>query len=116
MAGAIVSVCGDAREVVGRMFAEGEKGRPRMQADRTLMLLPERSDEFLADAAAATADGGTIHYYAHVHAHRKADAPREAEARFRSASPVRAEITRSGIVRAVGPRYYQTVVDAVISK
>ena len=114
MAGAIVPVCGDAREVAGRMFPTG--GRARLQADRTLMLLPERSDEFLADAAAATADGGIIHYYTHVHAHRKADAPREAEARFRSASPVRAEIVRSGIVRAVGPRYYQAVVDAVISK
>lgn len=120
MAGSIVSICGDAREVVGRMFAGGGAGggagRPQIQAGRTLMLLPERSDEFLADAVRATADGGTIHYYAHVHADRKADAPREAEARFRAASPVRAEIARSGIVRAVGPRYYQAVVDAVISK
>jgi len=118
MAGSVVSVCGDAREVVGRMFAGGgeDAGRPQIQADRTLMLLPERSDEFLADAVRATADGGTIHYYAHVHARRRADAPREAEARFMAAAPVRAEIARSGTVRAVGPRYYQAVVDAVVSK
>ena len=31
-------------------------------------------------------------------------------------APVRSEILGSRIVRAVGPRYYQTVVDAVIRK
>lgn len=113
MAGRVVSVLGDAREVAASRFGEGEG---RLQADRTLMLLPERSDEFLADAARATADGGTIHYYAHVHADKKAGAPAEAERRFRAASPVRAEIAGSRIVRAIGPRYYQAAVDAVISK
>ena len=111
MAGRVVSVLGDAREVAASRFGEG-----RLQADRTLMLLPERSDEFLADAARATADGGTVHYYAHVHADKKAGAPAEAERRFRAASPVRAEIAGSRVVRAIGPRYYQTAVDAVISK
>ena len=113
MAGAVVSVHGDAREAAASLFGAGGGGR---QADRTLMLLPERSDEFLADAAEATADGGTIHYYAHVHADKKAGAPAEAERRFRAASPVRAEVSHSRVVRAVGPRYYQAVVDAVISK
>ena len=111
MAGRVVSVLGDAREVAASRFGEG-----RLQADRTLMLLPERSDEFLADAARATADGGTVHYYAHVHADKKAGAPAEAERRFRAASPVRAEIAGSRVVRAIGPRYYQAAVDAVISK
>lgn len=115
MAGRIVSVLGDAREVAAARFGEGA-GEGRLQADRTLMLLPERSDEFLADAARATADGGTIHYYAHVHADKKAGAPAEAERRFRAASPVRAEIAGSRVVRAIGPRYYQAAVDAVISK
>lgn len=115
MAGRIVSVLGDAREVAASRFGEGA-GEGRLQADRTLMLLPERSDEFLADAARATADGGTIHYYAHVHADKKAGAPAEAERRFRAASPVRAEIAGSRVVRAIGPRYYQAAVDAVISK
>ena len=117
MAGTVVPVLGDAREVAASMFGAGGggKGEP-LQADRTLMLLPEMSDEFLADAVGATADGGTIHYYAHVHADKKAGAPAEAERRFRAASPARAEIACSKIVRAVGPRYYQTVVDAVISK
>ena len=118
MAGRVVSVCGDARATIRRMFGGGEGGGsgPRMQADRTLMLLPERSDEFLPDAVLATADGGTIHYYAHVHADKKAGAAAEAERRFAAASPARAEIVRSRLVRAIGPRYYQAAVDAVISK
>ena len=114
MAGTVVSVHGDAREAAASLFgADGDGGQ---RADRTLMLLPERSDEFLADAVGATADGGTVHYYAHVHADKKAGAPAEAERRFRAASPVRAEVSHSRVVRAVGPRYYQAVVDAVISK
>lgn len=118
MAGTVVSVHGDAREVAASMFGRGGGGGKGggIQADRTLMLLPERSDEFLADAVGATADGGTIHYYAHVHADKKPDAPAEAERRFRAASPVRAEVACSRVVRAIGPRYYQAVVDAVISK
>lgn len=117
MAGAVVSVHGDAREAAASIFGPGGgAGGARLQADRTLMLLPERSDEFLADAVGATADGGTIHYYAHVHADKKSGAPAEAERRFRAASPVRAEVSHSRVVRAVGPRYYQAVVDAVISK
>ena len=117
MRGSVVSVHGDAREVAASAFGPGggEGGR-RLQADRTLMLLPERSDEFLPDAVGATADGGTIHYYAHVHADKKSGAPAEAERRFRAASPVPAEIACSKVVRAIGPRYYQAVVDAVISK
>lgn len=122
MAGTVVPVLGDAREVAASMFGAGGGAgggageKEPLQADRTLMLLPERSDEFLADAVGATADGGTIHYYAHVHADKKAGAPAEAERRFRAASPVRAEVSCSKVVRAVGPRYYQAVVDAVISK
>ena len=123
MAGTVVSVLGDAREVAASMFGAGGGGgrggageKKPLWADRTLMLLPERSDEFLGDAVGATADGGTIHYYAHVHADKKAGAPAEAERRFRAASPVRAEVACSRVVRAVGPRYYQAVVDAVISK
>ena len=117
MAGTVVSVHGDAGEVAASMFGGGGGGKDGwIQADRTLMLLPERSDEFLADAVGATADGGTIHYYAHVHADKKPDAPAEAERRFRAASPARAEVTCSKVVRAIGPRYYQAVVDAVISK
>lgn len=107
--GRVVSINGDARQVI-RERLEGT-------ADRTLMLLPEKSDEFLDAAASATKDGGTVHYYSHVHSDRKADAARLSEEHLVQASPAgRFEVLGSRVVRPVGPRYYQTVVDARISK
>lgn len=108
MAGRVVSICGDASQVVRDMF-DGT-------CDRTLMLLPERSDDFLKSAVRATADGGMIHYYSHVHADCKKDAPRLSERHYLDVAPVRSEVLHSRIVRPVGPRYYQTVVDAIIHK
>ena len=109
MAGRVISICGDASETVSKMD-EGV-------SDRTLMLLPERSDDFVADAVRVTADCGVIHYYSHVHADSKHDAPRLSEEHYSQVVPVRSsEILCSRIVRPVGPRYYQTVVDAVIHK
>ena len=108
MAGRVISVCGEASEVVRDVF-DGT-------SDRTLMLLPERSDDFIKSAVRATADGGIIHYYSHVHADCKKDAPRLSEMHYLDVTPARSEILDSRIVRPVGPRYYQTVVDAVIHK
>ncbi|MDI1495123.1 MAG: tRNA (guanine(37)-N1)-methyltransferase Trm5b [Cenarchaeum symbiont of Oopsacas minuta] len=85
-------------------------------SDHTLMLLPEKSDEFVSDAISATKSGGIIHYYAHVHAETKsgiADAIRE---RWQKISFVKSEILTSKLVRAVGPRYYQAVADVRITK
>ena len=84
--------------------------------DRTLMLLPERSDEFLGSAVRATADGGVIHYYSHIHSDSKRDAAALSERHYLDVAPARSEVLDSRIVRAVGPRYYQTVVDAVVRK
>ena len=107
LAGQVIPICSDAAKAASDL---------RGASDRTLMLLPERSDEFLNDAVLATKDGGIIHYYAHVHADRKQDAGMAAEEHYLNASPVRSEILGSKIVRIVGPRYYQTVVDARIRK
>lgn len=106
MAGTVTSICGEASQVVGDMTAG--------VSDRTLMLLPERSDEFLDSAVRTTADGGVIHYYSHIHADKKTDAAELSEEHYLDVTPVRSEILGSRIVRAVGPRYYQTVVDAKI--
>ncbi len=108
LAGRVVSINGDASEII----------RDRLQdtADRTLMLLPERSDEFLRSAVSATRSGGIIHYYSHIHADKKSDAGALSEEHYSSVAPVRSEVRCSKIVRAVGPRYYQTVVDAQIFK
>ena len=80
------------------------------------MLLPERSDEFLEYAILATKNNGIIHYYAHIHADKKQDAPKLSELHYLEITKVNSEILNSKIVRAIGPRYYQTVVDVKISK
>lgn len=108
LAGEVVTIHGDAAQVAA--------GPLRDAADRTLMLLPERSDVFLDSAVVATRSGGTIHYYSHVHADSRGDAPRLSENHYREVAHTSSEILGSRTVRAVGPRYYQTVVDVRIRK
>ena len=106
--GEVISLNGDATKVIEEQLIG--------KADRVLMLLPERSDEFLDSALNCLKDNGTIHYYSHMHADRKQDAPRLSEEHFMSVSKTNAEIITSRNVRPVGPRFYQTVVDVKISK
>lgn len=106
--GNIISVNGDASQII--------QDRLENKSDRTLMLLPERSDEFLKSAINTTKSGGIIHYYSHVHADKKSNAAKLSEEHYMQITPVNSEILGSKIVRAVGPRYYQTVVDVKIFK
>ena len=108
MQGQVVSINGDTTEII--------KNKLIKESDRTLMLLPERSDEFLETAINTTKDGGVIHYYSHIHADKKSDAGRLSEEHYMDLTPVKSEILYSKIVRPVGPRYYQTVVDVKIFK
>ncbi|QMU55512.1 MAG: class I SAM-dependent methyltransferase family protein [Nitrosopumilus sp.] len=108
LAGKVISINGDATEIINEQLMN--------KSDRTLMLLPERSDEFLESAINTTKNGGIIHYYSHIHADEKSEAGKLSEEHFLKVSPVKLEILFSKIVRAVGPRYYQTVVDAKIFK
>jgi tRNA (guanine37-N1)-methyltransferase len=108
LAGNVISINGDASEIIKNQLVD--------KSDRTLMLLPERSDEFLQSAIDTTKDGGIIHYYSHIHADKKTDAGKLSEEHYLSVASVKSEILDSKIVRAVGPRYYQTVVDVRISK
>ncbi|MEK6817899.1 MAG: class I SAM-dependent methyltransferase family protein [Thermoproteota archaeon] len=108
IAGNIISINGDASRVIQEQLEN--------KSDRTLMLLPERSDEFLESAINATKSGGVIHYYSHIHADKKSNAGKLSEEHYLQVTPVKSEILGSKIVRAVGPRYYQTVVDVKISK
>jgi len=108
LAGEVISINGDATEIINNQLIN--------KSDRTLMLLPERSDEFLESAISTTRNEGIIHYYSHIHADKKSEAGRLSEKHFLKVSPVRSEILFSKIVRAVGPRYYQTVVDVKIFK
>ncbi len=108
LAGKVISLNGNASQIVNEQLKEN--------GDRTLMLLPERSDEFLESAILATKNRGIIHYYSHIHADKKQDAPKLSEEHFLKITNVKSEILGSKIVRAVGPRYYQTVVDVKITK
>ncbi len=108
LAGKVISINGDAAKIIDEQLID--------KSDRTLMLLPERSDEFLESAISTTRNEGIIHYYSHIHADKKSEAGRLSEKHFLKVSPVRSEILFSKIVRAVGPRYYQTVVDVKIFK
>ncbi len=106
--GSVISINGDASQVIQEKLQN--------KSDRTLMLLPERSDEFLKSAINATKNGGIIHYYSHIHADKKSNAGKLSEEHFLQVTPIGSEILGSKIVRAVGPRYYQTVIDVKISK
>ena len=108
LAGKVISINGDASKIIEARLID--------KSDRTLTLLPERSDEFLESAIKTTKSGGIIHYYSHMHADKKSDAGRLSEEHYLKITPVKSEILDSKIVRAVGPRYYQTVVDVKITK
>lgn len=108
LAGKIISINGDASKIIQEQLMD--------KSDRTLMLLPERSDEFLDSAINTTKSGGIIHYYSHMHADKKSEAAKLSEEHYLKTTSVKSEILGSKIVRAVGPRYYQTVVDVKITK
>ena len=80
------------------------------------MLLPEKSDEFLNSAILATKNSGVIHYYSHIHADKKSEAAKLSERHYLGITPVKSIILDSKIVRPVGPRFYQTVIDIKIEK
>ncbi len=51
-----------------------------------------------------------------MHADKKQDAGKLSEEHFLEVCPIKCKILSSKIVRPIGPRYYQTVVDVKISK
>ena len=108
LAGTIISIQGDASQVIKEQLQD--------KGDRTLMLLPERSDEFLDSAISATKSGGIIHYYSHQHADKRQSSVELSKQHYLEVAKVKSEILGGRMVRAVGPHYYQTVVDVRITK
>ena len=106
--GNVISINGDSAKIIEEQFKD--------KGDRTLMLLPERSDEFLNSAILTTKTNGIIHYYSHIHSDEKANASTLSEKHYLEITPIKSEILASKIVRAVGPKYYQTLVDVRITK
>lgn len=106
--GTVESIEGDAANVIKeRLIGVG---------DRVLMLLPERSDEFLDSAIKALKNKGILHYYCHVHSDKKNQVPEAAINHFMSVVNVKSEVFGAKIVRPIGPRFYQAVVDCTLSK
>jgi len=107
----VIPILGDAKEVI-----EAElKG----VADRILMPLPEKAAEYLdAAVSAAKTENSWLHYYEHIYA--KDEDPMEAVKEKLSELLVKKKIDHElhfgRVVRAVGPRWYQVVVDALIRK
>ncbi|MDE1872220.1 MAG: class I SAM-dependent methyltransferase family protein [Thaumarchaeota archaeon] len=106
--GTVESIEGDATEIIEKQLVD--------KGDRVLMLLPERSDEFLDIAIKALKQKGVLHYYCHIHSDKKNQLKEVVTNHFLSVVKVKSEVLGSKIVRPVGPRFYQAVVDAVISK
>ncbi|MFB5630780.1 MAG: class I SAM-dependent methyltransferase family protein [Nitrosopumilaceae archaeon] len=106
--GNVISINGNASKIIESQLKD--------KGDRVLMLLPESSDEFLNSAILATKNNGIIHFYSHIHADEKLNAAKLSEKHYLEITPINSKILNSKIVRAVGPRYYQTVVDIEITK
>jgi len=106
--GTVESIEGDASKIIEERLLE--------TGDRVLMLLPERSDEFLNSAIQSAKKNAVIHYYCHIHAEKKEYVSSLAPQHFLSVVNVKSEILGAKIVRPVGPRFYQAVVDAAIYK
>ncbi len=105
--GEVIPIYGDASKILEQRFHD--------KSDRTLMLLPERSDEFIDSAILTTKTNGIIHYYSHMHSNKKL-ATSMAIRHYYHITKTKSLILNSNIVRQVGPMYYQTVLDINIKK
>jgi tRNA (guanine37-N1)-methyltransferase len=105
----IVSICGDAAEVI--------KDRLAGQADRVLMPLPERAKEFVDSAMLALKEKGIVHYFAHVKADsKKAGQDLGLQDAHGAFAKYDHQVLAVRVVREVGPRIYQIVADVSVSR
>ena len=103
----VTAMLGDAREVVEQVKGE---------ADRVLMPLPEEAADFLDVAVKALKrPSGVIHYYTHVYAEKRENVFDEARKELDKSIKADYEVTAQRIVREVGPRWYQVVLDLKVS-
>ena len=102
---------GDAKEIV--------LSRLRKVADRVLMPLPEKAYEYLEYALMALKPrGGVIHYYDFEHAGKGEDPIAKVTDKLSeklSSLNVGFKVSSARIVRSTGPRWYQVVLDILIT-
>ncbi|MEM2169965.1 MAG: class I SAM-dependent methyltransferase family protein [Candidatus Bathyarchaeia archaeon] len=108
--GIVEPIEGDSKEVI--------LSRLRDTADRVLMPLPEKAYEYLDYALMALKPcGGVIHYYDFEHAGKNEDPIKKVidkVSRKLLNLGARFSILSSRVVRTVGPRWYQPVLDIFI--
>jgi tRNA (guanine37-N1)-methyltransferase len=106
----VKAIMGDAKKVIVEKL--------RDVADRVLMPLPEKAYGYLDYALMALKpEGGTVHYYDFVHAGKEEDPVEKVKLKFSKKSLKLGASSRcleGRIVRTVGPRWYQVVLDAEI--
>lgn len=110
--GVVEAILGDSREVI--------LSRLRGVADRVLMPLPEKAYEYLGYAVMALKGaGGMIHYYDFEHARKGEDPLVKAANRVSErllGLGINFNISFARVVRTVGPRWHQVVLDILIDK
>ncbi len=105
----ITPMLGDASDIIAREL--------RGKADRVIMPLPERAKEYIEPAVAALKDGGgMIHYFTHIGADSKKDAPKACAEEVEGLMKTRYKLEGVRVVKEVGPRFYQVVADLRIFK
>jgi len=108
----VEAILGDAKMIIEERFVE--------TADRVLMPLPEKAYEYLDYAIEALKpNGGTIHYYDFIHAGKDEDPickVKEKISRKLNKFGFDFKFEFGRIVRTVGPRWFQVVLDVRVNK
>jgi tRNA (guanine37-N1)-methyltransferase len=104
----VIPFLGDARVVIENSLIG--------IADRVLMPLPEKAMDYIDTALLALKPKGVIHYYTHVHASTDEDPIEKAAREIDERLKLKYEILEARIVREVGPRWSQLVLDLLINK
>jgi tRNA (guanine37-N1)-methyltransferase len=105
----VVPICADATDAIKQQLSG--------IADRVLMPLPERANEFIEPAVLALKEeqGGVVHYFSHIKADGKQKAHEEASKSADQAFiSYDHKILKTTVVREVGPRIYQIVADVKV--
>lgn len=107
MAEEIIPILGDARAAI--------EGLLQGVADRVLMPLPERASQYLDVAMKALKPkGGILHYYTHIHTSKGEDAVEKAKGELHIGEPH--TVLEGRVVREVGPRWSQVVIDLLMQR
>lgn len=100
----VVPLLGDAAEII--------RSALQQKADRVIMPLPEKALHYLPDAYSALKGGrGVIHYYEHTFYEADEDPLRKAVRHFEAKATFGFNVRYAGVVRDVGPRLVQVVLD-----